>query len=147
MKIEPDFYVPILPMVLVNGAEGIGTGWSTKIPNYNPREIIQNLEHLLDGKDVSDLPNMVPWFKGFRGTIEELENHQNLRPRLSKQFKCRHRPRWKPMRPLTFHTPTGARRLLEVGDAMLHIERKESHISKRRNIYGECTLTQQDQYR
>ena len=78
MKIEPDFYVPILPMVLVNGAEGIGTGWSTKIPNYNPREIIQNLEHLLDGKDVSDLPNMVPWFKGFKGTIEELENQRYI---------------------------------------------------------------------
>ena len=41
MKIEPEFYVPILPMVLVNGAQGIGTGWSTSIPNYNPREIIQ----------------------------------------------------------------------------------------------------------
>lgn len=31
-KIEPDFYVPILPMVLVNGADGIGTGWSTTVP-------------------------------------------------------------------------------------------------------------------
>ncbi len=36
-RIEPEWYIPILPMVLVNGAEGIGTGWSTKIPNYNPR--------------------------------------------------------------------------------------------------------------
>jgi len=32
--------MPILPMVLVNGADGIGTGWMTKIPNYNPREIV-----------------------------------------------------------------------------------------------------------
>ena len=36
-KIEPEWYIPILPMVLVNGADGIGTGWMTKIPNYNPR--------------------------------------------------------------------------------------------------------------
>lgn len=36
--------MPILPMVLVNGAEGIGTGWSTYVPNYNPREIAENLK-------------------------------------------------------------------------------------------------------
>ena len=39
-RIEPEWYMPILPMVLVNGADGIGTGWMTKIPNYNPREIV-----------------------------------------------------------------------------------------------------------
>jgi len=38
-NIEPEWYVPILPLVLVNGAEGIGTGWSTSIPNYCPRAI------------------------------------------------------------------------------------------------------------
>ena len=32
MSIEPDFYQPIIPLVLANGAEGIGTGWSTMIP-------------------------------------------------------------------------------------------------------------------
>ncbi len=40
-KIEPEWYMPIIPMVLVNGADGIGTGWMTKIPNYNPREIVE----------------------------------------------------------------------------------------------------------
>jgi len=38
--VEPEFYLPIIPMVLVNGSQGIGTGWSTTIPSYNPREII-----------------------------------------------------------------------------------------------------------
>ena len=38
MPIEPEYYAPIIPMVLVNGAEGIGTGFSTKIPNFNPKE-------------------------------------------------------------------------------------------------------------
>ncbi len=37
-RIEPEWYVPIIPMVLVNGADGIGTGWMTKIPNFNPRQ-------------------------------------------------------------------------------------------------------------
>lgn len=38
-------------MVLVNGADGIGTGWMTKIPNYNPREIIENLFRMMDDAD------------------------------------------------------------------------------------------------
>lgn len=42
--------MPILPMVLVNGAEGIGTGWSTSIPNFNPREIVANLKRLMAGE-------------------------------------------------------------------------------------------------
>ncbi|CAG4962834.1 unnamed protein product [Colias eurytheme] len=66
-KIEPIHYVPILPMVLVNGAEGIGTGWSTKIPNYNPRDIVANIRRMLDGEDPKP---MHPWYKNFRGTIE-----------------------------------------------------------------------------
>ena len=41
---EAMWYVPIIPMVLVNGAEGIGTGWRTSIPKFNPTDIIQNLK-------------------------------------------------------------------------------------------------------
>ena len=43
-------YIPILPMILVNGADGIGTGWATKIPNYNPRDIVDNLLRMLEGR-------------------------------------------------------------------------------------------------
>ncbi|XP_031358204.1 DNA topoisomerase 2-like isoform X2 [Photinus pyralis] len=67
-KIEPAWYIPILPMILVNGADGIGTGWMTKIPNYNPREIVQNLRNMLDGEE--PVP-MIPWYKNFTGTIED----------------------------------------------------------------------------
>ena len=51
-RIEPEWYMPIIPMVLVNGAEGIGTGWSTKMPNYNPREIVKNLKRMIEGKNL-----------------------------------------------------------------------------------------------
>ena len=44
MKIEPQNYLPILPMILVNGTEGIGTGWSTSVPSFNPADIIKNIE-------------------------------------------------------------------------------------------------------
>ncbi|KAJ8915854.1 hypothetical protein NQ315_004668 [Exocentrus adspersus] len=66
-KIEPVWYIPVIPMILVNGADGIGTGWMTKIPNYNPREIVSNLRKMMDGEDPEEL---IPWYKNFRGTIE-----------------------------------------------------------------------------
>lgn len=73
LKIEPEYYVPIIPTVLVNGAEGIGTGWSTKIPNYNPREIVENIRRLIRG---DELKEMKPWFKGFTGTIEQIDTQR-----------------------------------------------------------------------
>ncbi|EYC08717.1 hypothetical protein Y032_0064g3495 [Ancylostoma ceylanicum] len=69
-RIEPEWYCPIIPMVLVNGASGIGTGWSTSIHNYNPREICENMRKLIRGEQTKP---MAPWFKGFRGTIEQLD--------------------------------------------------------------------------
>ena len=73
LKIEPEYYVPIIPTVLVNGAEGIGTGWSTKIPNYNPREIVDNIRRMMRGQEIK---TMKPWFKGFTGTIEQLDTQR-----------------------------------------------------------------------
>jgi len=66
MNIEPKWYCPIIPVVLANGGEGIGTGWSTSIPNYNPRDIIANLRKKLRGESMDP---MVPWYRGFKGTI------------------------------------------------------------------------------
>ncbi|KAF7726958.1 DNA topoisomerase 2 [Apophysomyces ossiformis] len=65
-SIEPNWYIPILPMVLVNGADGIGTGWSTSIPNYNPRDLVDNIIRLMNGEE---LVPMKPWFRGFKGDI------------------------------------------------------------------------------
>jgi len=66
-RIEPEWYVPILPMVLVNGSDGIGTGWSSYIPNYNPADIVANIRALLRGDEITP---MQPWFRGFKGLIE-----------------------------------------------------------------------------
>eukprot|EP00771_Trimastix_marina_P001681 gnl/Trimastix_PCT/2769.p1 GENE.gnl/Trimastix_PCT/2769~~gnl/Trimastix_PCT/2769.p1 ORF type:complete len:1640 (+),score=488.07 gnl/Trimastix_PCT/2769:47-4966(+) len=66
-SIEPRWYIPVLPMVLVNGAEGIGTGYSTLVPNYNPRDIIANLRRFLAG---GEMEPMHPWYRDFKGTIE-----------------------------------------------------------------------------
>ena len=48
--IEPAFYLPVIPMVLVNGGAGVGTGWSTKIPAHDPRAIIAILRRLIRGE-------------------------------------------------------------------------------------------------
>lgn len=66
-SIEPKYYVPIIPMVLVNGAEGIGTGWSTSIPNYNPEDVIENLKKMIRGEEPTE---MSPWYRDFTGSIE-----------------------------------------------------------------------------
>ncbi|KAI8997263.1 DNA topoisomerase [Pilobolus umbonatus] len=67
MSIEPTWFLPILPMVLVNGADGIGTGWSTNIPNYNPEDIVNNILRMMNDEPV--VP-MHPWFRGFKGEIK-----------------------------------------------------------------------------
>ena len=59
MKIEPEWYCPILPMVLVNGSDGIGTGYSTTIPNYNPREIVANLRRMMEGMEPAEMVRVV----------------------------------------------------------------------------------------
>lgn len=71
LSIEPKYYLPILPMCLVNGAEGIGTGWATMIPQFNVREIAENLRLMMKGQAPVKL---LPWYKGFQGTIEELSH-------------------------------------------------------------------------
>ncbi|KAJ7451128.1 DNA topoisomerase II [Mycena latifolia] len=65
--VEPEWYVPVVPLVLVNGAEGIGTGWSTNIPCFNPEDIVANLRRLMAGEEM--VP-MHPWWRGFRGEIK-----------------------------------------------------------------------------
>ena len=66
--IEPVFYAPIIPMVLVNGTKGIGTGFSTDIMCYNPRDIIAYLKELLAGI-ASPTTQLEPYYKGFNGKI------------------------------------------------------------------------------
>jgi DNA topoisomerase-2 len=64
--IEPDFYMPTLPMVLVNGTEGIGTGFSCYVPPFNPDDIKENIKRMLGGEE---LVPMKPWFRGFKGKV------------------------------------------------------------------------------
>lgn len=79
-KVEPKFYVPIIPMILVNGClAGIGTGWSCSVPCYNPLDLIVAIKTWLnndnkafdsqDGITISLLPELKPWYRGHTGEM------------------------------------------------------------------------------
>ena len=68
IPIEPKCLLPIIPMVLVNGAKGIGSGYSTDVLSYNPMEIIDTIRAKLASKETTRL---VPYWRGFTGTVTE----------------------------------------------------------------------------
>lgn len=72
-QIEPKYYMPILPVVLLNGAEGIGTGYSTSIPGYNPISVENNTRACIRGEEMED---MIPYYRGYRGQIHKLGDNK-----------------------------------------------------------------------
>jgi DNA topoisomerase-2 len=69
LPVEPEWYAPILPMLLVNGSRGIGTGYSTFIPPFNPKHLKNMILKWLDsGSGLDEM--LVPWVRGFEGTID-----------------------------------------------------------------------------
>ncbi|KAL7470191.1 hypothetical protein ACHAXS_013585 [Conticribra weissflogii] len=66
-QIEPEFFCPIIPLLLVNGCQGIGTGWSTFIPQHDPRDVLSYIRAKLDGEN--DKPSIRPWVNGFKGNL------------------------------------------------------------------------------
>ena len=94
-QIEPEFYIPVIPMILVNGGIGIGTGYSTNIPQFNPSEIInackfickaikladlngdtdEGLDNIYETINILDIDDLVPYYLGFKGSIKKAENN------------------------------------------------------------------------
>ena len=92
-QIEPEYYIPIIPMILVNGGLGIGTGYSTNVPQFNPTDLIniskliceaikianikteteEDLERIYDTIDLTPIDELVPYYLGFKGVIEKNE--------------------------------------------------------------------------
>ena len=77
--------MPIIPTVLINGAEGIGTGWSTSVPNYNPKDIVANIRKLLNGEEMD---KMHPWYRGFAGTIQDITKSKGGVEPDSRSYSC-----------------------------------------------------------
>jgi len=79
ISIEPQFYVPIVPMILINGSSGIGTGFSTDIMCYNIIDIINYIKNKLIGDDDSNNNfEFIPYYRGFKGQIIKISQHKFL---------------------------------------------------------------------
>jgi DNA topoisomerase-2 len=83
-SIEPKWYLPIIPTVLVNGNEGIGTGWSSNVSCYNPSDIVYAIKRLIEGKKPQKIQ---PWFNGFKGKITKLKHSGDLTYETYGQFQ------------------------------------------------------------
>jgi DNA topoisomerase-2 len=72
--VEPEYYLPVLPMITINGCIGIGTGYSTDIPPYHPEQIVTLLQHRLQGtlETLADR-HLDPWWFGFKGTMHRVD--------------------------------------------------------------------------
>ena len=71
-KIEPKFFVPILPMILLNGSEGLSTGFAQKILPRHPKAIINYIKKRIEGKNAKF--DDTPWFRGFKGSFNKIED-------------------------------------------------------------------------
>jgi len=73
--IEPEYYVPIIPTILVNGTVGIGTGFSTSIPPHNPIDIANFIIKMINGEITKSIH---PWYRGYTGTCEQIDDYKYL---------------------------------------------------------------------
>ena len=70
LQVEPIYYAPIIPMILINGTKGIGTGFSTDIMCYNPLEIINYIRFKLNSENYVN--EFIPYYEGFKGCIQKI---------------------------------------------------------------------------
>lgn len=75
--VEPEFYAPVIPMILVNGCKGIGTGFSTDVLSYNPLDLVKYLERKLTATNTDDIV-LSPYYEGFTGKIINLGENKYL---------------------------------------------------------------------
>jgi DNA topoisomerase II len=84
LLVEPIYYVPTIPMLLVNGSSGIGTGWMTDIPSFNPIDIIANIKRYINGESMLE---MLPYYVGFKGSIVQAKDNSDVP--IDKTYKSR----------------------------------------------------------
>ena len=78
LPVEPIYYAPIIPMILVNGSKGIGTGFSTDIMCYNPLQIIDYIKNKLMSNNNNDDIDFIPYYEGFKGHISKISDEKFL---------------------------------------------------------------------
>jgi len=74
-SVEPEYYVPIIPTILLNGTEGIGTGWSSKIPKFKVEDLIDYIDKKING--IKRRAPLIPYFEKFKGEVSYDEEKDN----------------------------------------------------------------------
>ena len=77
--VEPETYYPIIPMCLINGVKGIGTGFSTNIPMFNPKDIINIIKKMLNDEEKDDDFDITPWYRFYKGNIDKVYDSNGYR--------------------------------------------------------------------
>lgn len=93
-EIEPEVLLPIIPLILINGAKGVGAGWSTFIPSYEPKAILTNMRRLVRGQKTHP---MIPYYKGYNGIITLTETgfkSQGILQNRGKSWRVSELPLW-----------------------------------------------------
>ena len=75
--VEPEYYVPIIPFALINGINGIGTGFSCNMLAYNPMQLVEALKTMLAGKSIQTM-EFVPYYEGFKGSVQKIDDAKYL---------------------------------------------------------------------
>jgi len=73
LSIEPEWYIPSIPLILLNGTNGIGTGFSTTVLQHKLEDLVENIKNMLDNKTPKTL---VPWYRSFKGKIEKISTNK-----------------------------------------------------------------------
>lgn len=84
-KCEPVHFEPVINLLLLNGAEGIGTGSSTYWPSYNPEDIANAQLAFIDGKEI---PTLIPYYNGYRGKIEIVNSERAKKKKVASLDLC-----------------------------------------------------------
>jgi len=74
-KIEPEFYLPIIPMILINGTEGIGTGYSTSIPKFKLDDVKKSIINKLENDKFIQI---YPGYENYKGQIQKINSQSYL---------------------------------------------------------------------
>lgn len=77
-SVEPEYYLPVVPTILINGGKGIGTGFSYEGLPYHPLKVIQEIENKIKNptKGASDVG--LPYYTGFKGTVQQIDKNKYL---------------------------------------------------------------------
>jgi len=73
-SIEPEYFLPIIPMIHINGSSGIAVGFSSNIINRNPIDVISACEQVMKGKKITKINPYIPGFTG--SFIQDVTNHK-----------------------------------------------------------------------